>query len=85
VPIGNDDVANKSVRDGATDEGYILHACEAQVSNELTAPAHQALVFLAEYACADPLSRHSNRSSPIKIATRRRVSAATRAFASEIL
>jgi len=52
----------------------------------LTASAHQALVFFAEYACADPLSRHSNRSNPIKIATARgRVSAATRAFATKIL
>jgi hypothetical protein len=45
----------------------------------LAASAHQALVFLAEYACADPLTRHSNHSSPIKIVTARALISAVNA------
>jgi hypothetical protein len=52
----------------------------------LATPAHQAIVFLAEYACADPLFRHSNRSSLIKIVRRADVPAPpTRSLATKIL
>jgi hypothetical protein len=40
-------------------ESDILHARQPQVGDELTSPAHQTVVLLADYGSADTMFRHS--------------------------
>jgi hypothetical protein len=59
----DDNVPNPSMCDRTAHKGHVTQAGEAQVGDELTAPAHQSLVFLAGDARANSLSRHSGCSS----------------------
>jgi hypothetical protein len=59
----DDHVPNPSVCDRTAHKGHVTQAGEAQVGDELTAPAHQSLVLLAGHARANSLSRHSGCSS----------------------
>src|SRR5262249_52498637 len=57
--IGRDgNAANAGVREGAADEGHVLHSRQAKVGNELAATAHEAVVFLSGDASSDPLCGH---------------------------
>ena len=46
----NDHVSDPSVCDRTAHKGHITQAREAQVSDELTAPAHQPIVFFSDQA-----------------------------------
>ena len=46
------------VGERAAHEGHIFHAGEVKVRDELAATTHQAIIFLAEKACADALRFH---------------------------
>jgi hypothetical protein len=49
------------MRHRTADEGHILQSGEANIGNELAAPAHQAIVFLARQPRADALPGAGNR------------------------
>jgi hypothetical protein len=63
MPRRDDHLPNPSVCDRTADKGHVTQTGEAQVGDELTAPAHQSLVLLAEHARANSLSCHSGCSS----------------------
>src|SRR6516164_1309154 len=57
--IGRDgNAANAGVREGAADEGDVVHCRQPNVGNELPATAHEAIIFLSAEASSNTLREH---------------------------
>ena len=56
--VGDLHAAHARMGERASHERHILHAGKVKIGDELAAPAHQAVVFLAEKARADALRFH---------------------------